>query len=360
MSRPRVIIRPAPPAPGVLPTYVEHGGEPVGRHPADALDIRLYGFVVKGDKDLLDEWCDRCFNEPSGGAEHWRAAGHHLLLNFVDIPRMGSTDPLDHRLGVTPEHEVALWLPVVDARRARLAWAIPYMWVDSGIAMAGGRETYGFPKQLGHPDIPRRDTTPARLSLDADTLATYSRDSVVKRHRVVTVERAGRAKPLVAAWNDPAEAVRALARLLLSGDIARPAEPTPEELEERAGRVLRAPLEALDEALEGTAVALLLARHLLNRNVPMLLLKQFRDAAFPGAACYQAIVEVGNQVTEFRRGGLLPDDYHVDFERLDGEPVERELGLALDQTPAVAVWLEFDFLVHLGAVLWEAGGARHG
>src|ERR1039458_6770318 len=62
-------------APPPLPTFVEHGGELACRHPADAINTRLYGFVLQADRELLDAYCDRCFNRPPGDEEHWTLAG---------------------------------------------------------------------------------------------------------------------------------------------------------------------------------------------------------------------------------------------------------------------------------------------
>jgi hypothetical protein len=335
---------PTPPVPG-MPTYVERGGEISCRHPADCLDLRLYGFVLQADRDLLDEFCNRSFNRPSGGDQRWRAAGDHVLLNFVDIPTMGSTDPLDRWLGVCEEQEVAIWVPVVDIHHGRMAWAIPYMFVDSGLALVGGRETYGFPKQLGSMTIPRDDKAPDRLSLRSVTLKTHAPDSIATSTEVVRVTRSGPRSVLDNPWNDPTDAARDLAGLsndTLAAIIDR----------------LSHPLGAMDHALGDAETAVMLAENLATRRVNMVLLKQFRDAVRPGAACYQAVVEVANTVTQFRQGGLLPQGYEVRFADLDGEPVRRDLGIVLHQTPRVALWLEFDFLVHLGEILWEAHGER--
>src|SRR4051812_15270091 len=173
-----------------LPIYVEHGGEIACRHPADALDSRLYGFLLPADRERLDAFCDRCFNVPSGRDEHWRAVGDEVLLNFVDIPTMGSTDRLDQALGTCHEREVAIWFPIFDHNRGRFAWAIPYMFVDSTLALAGGREVYGFPKQMGTLRIPVEDSAPSELAINTVTLKTYHPTSAAEDYRVITVTRA--------------------------------------------------------------------------------------------------------------------------------------------------------------------------
>ena len=313
-----------------LPAFVEHGGEIACRHPADAINTRMYGFVVNGDRELLDRYCEVMFNRPSAGTEHWRAAGGEVLLNFVDIPTMGSTDLLDRRLGVCAEREAAIWFPVVDTRRDRFAWAVPYMFVDSALALAGGREVYGFPKQMGTLDIPRSSTPPRSLSVSSVTLPTHSPDSVAADHPVITVRREGAATTLSPPWDHPVQAL---------------------------GEIGRAVLGAVGDTRNVAPEALFFGQ-MVEENLPMLLLKQFRDAHQQGAACYQAVLTVDMAVTFFRTGGMLPNDYTITFADLSGEPMSRELGVPSTCSPRLAFWLEFDFLVRLGNILSEVTGGR--
>jgi hypothetical protein len=60
------------------------------------------------------------------------------------------------------------------------------------------------------------------------------------------------------------------------------------------------------------------------------------------------------RVERLRAGGMLPSDYEIEIEELDGEPICRELGLPRACTPRLSFWLDFDFLVDLGEILWEA------
>lgn len=341
MTPPQIVIQPVVPAPAAPPTYVEHGGEPSNRHPAAGRNARMYGFVVEADGDRLDDWCDACLNEPSGGAESWRAAGDFVLLDFIDIPTLQSTDPLDAQLGSTSEHEVALWVPVVDQHRGRTAWAIPYIWVDSGYAMAGGRETYGFPKQLGTPTIPRTGDAPAALTLDVVTLETFSTTSTASSHRVVTAERTGPTEALIPAWTDPDDALWEL--LSMTGGFSANSD------------FFLDPMGALASMGDDFATIVAFFADLVRGSLPVVLLKQFRSAARPGLACYQGIIEVATRLDQLHGVGGLPGDYQVTFEALAGQPVQRELGLPSGPlTPAAAFWLEFDFTVLLGRVLWEA------
>jgi hypothetical protein len=322
-----------------LPQFVEHGGEIANRHPADAIDSRLYGFVLPADRSLLDAYCDRLFNDPSGGDQHWQSAAGEVLLNFVDIPVMASTEVLDRRLGFTKEKEAAIWFPIVDKERKKFGWAIPYMFVDSALALAGGREVYGFPKQMGNLEMPEdRAREPAALTIKTVTLEVHEPDCKAKKHWVVTVERPGTAarigigskspRPLLRKVKQPRDGARDHGAFGRATTSARPRN------------------DALADVL--------FFKHLVDENVPMLLLKQFRDAQVQGAACYQAVVLVNMVVSKFRGGGLMPGDYRVHINDLAGEPIMRELGIAATCSPRLAFWLNFDFVVRLGEILWEA------
>jgi hypothetical protein len=323
-----------------LPAYVEHGGEIACRHPADADDSRMYGFVLDASRERLDAWCERCLNAPTRGEHRWQAISEQVLLNFVDIPTMGSTDTGDLVLGNTREQEAAIWFPVYEPHVGVQAWAIPYMFVNSGMALAGGREVYGFPKQLGALAIPRDDRTPAELRLNTVTFKTYDPDAQARNHRVITVAREGDPLPL------DADSLDAVINAL--GSVTEP------ELAARDAVGWLRKLVSGEHALEDIVPHLLFFFHLVEQHTPMVLLKQFRDAHVPGAACYQAVVLVDMAVKTFRSGGLLPDDYRVTIAPLDGEPITRELGIAEVCDPRMAFWLDFDFDVPLGKILWEA------
>jgi len=348
--RPQLVLPPsAVTSMAHLPAFVEHGGELVGRHPATAVDARLYGFVLAADNDLLDRYCDRMFNGPAGGSTHWEAVGDEVLLNFVDIPTLGSGDLEDMQLGTFSEREVAIWFPVTDKVQDRFAWAVPYMFVDSDQAMAGGREVYGFPKQLGTINFDVDDAAPALLTVDTVTLRSYAPDASAETCRVAKVELPGVPSPLGPAWTEPAQALRDVIRA--AGLSKRPTSgPVPGAA--AAGRAA-APPRFPDVRSE-----LQFFEHLVAEDLPMLLLKQFRDAHQQGAACYQAIVLADMEVSLFRGGGLLPNGYHVTVGQLDGEPIIRELGVAPSSEPRAAFWLDFDFVIRLGTLLWEWPGAR--
>jgi hypothetical protein len=124
-----------------LPPYVERGGEVVFAQPYEVNGPRMYAFTLRANPDLLDKMLHRELSAPTGGAEKFSAAGSVVLLTFVDIPAISSTDAADSWLGCSPEKEMAIWVPVIDHHRGNsLLWSVPYIFVDSSIAMVGGRE----------------------------------------------------------------------------------------------------------------------------------------------------------------------------------------------------------------------------
>ena len=347
----------SPPMDNGLPAYVEHGGDISGRHPAEAANIRMYAFTMEASRKHIDAYCKRLFNVPSHGSQHWQAMGDFVLVNFVDIPSLKSADPVEKWLGIVEERELAIWMPIVDVRHRRMAWAIPYIFVDSDMALVGGRETYGFPKQLGKITMPKKAFVPHTLSVDALSLKTYGPTHVASQHEVLHISNPGVEEvPLVRTWTTPLEMMRDLALR-----AARPSDdPHDLRIAEDILALMKHPFDRLADRVGELAAGMLLANQLSEANILMVFLKQFRDAEYTNSACYQAIVEVSNAVTAFAGGGLLPDGYDIDIAELADEPIMRELGIRSNpQRSGVAFWLEFDFTINMGRILYEAHAERH-
>ena len=90
-------------------------------------------------------------------------------------------------------------------------------------------------------------------------------------------------------------------------------------------------------------------------TMPIVLLKQIRDAQTPMHACFQAVQLADFQVLGFRGAGQLPGSHSLQIQELANEPLRRELGFAADPVPAVtAFWVDFDFEVTVSQELWRA------
>jgi hypothetical protein len=113
-------------------------------------------------------------------------------------------------------------------------------------------------------------------------------------------------------------------------------------------------LAELDRSLLGEV-----AHTVTQGRIPVVSLKQYRDAAAPDRACYQAIVSAVMRITKYHGGGLLPGRYRVRVHDYASTPIVRELGLALsaDGTvePRGAYWIAFDCTYGEGENLYVAG-----
>jgi Acetoacetate decarboxylase (ADC) len=329
--------RPIVDARSVRPRYVERGGEMVYAQPYTAVGARMYSFTIDADESRLDAMVRSQLVDPSGGSLRMTTVGPMALLSFVAIQILRPADEPDAALGSLPEREAAIWVPVVDRRRNELLWYVAYMFVDSPLAMASGREVYGYPKQLGRITIPDTEPPPALLELAATSLKVFRPSEVARLHRLIRVERPVTATEVAPARASPRDLVRDLG--------AEPDETGKPPLTE-------GPLGHL-----GTA--LLLARQLLSGTIPLVLLKQFRDAERPWQACYSGIVKATNVLTGFRAAGVLPSDYSITISDVDSEPFRRDLGLPPGPLrPGYGVWVDFDFATQLGEVLWDSLGRR--
>ena len=112
------------------------------------------GFILDADKEKLQALCDRYLNSAIGSAGRFVPAAGFVLLACCRLPSLRSISPPHSNFGRFVEHEVALWMLVIDKAKKRLYWMLPYIFVDNTFAMAMGRELYGFPKSMGTIAIP--------------------------------------------------------------------------------------------------------------------------------------------------------------------------------------------------------------
>ncbi len=326
-------------------SYVERGGEMVTRHPFDLYGVRLTVFTVPVDPDRVAAYCERTFAAPSGGAESYRPVGRHALVSFADITSIRSSNAPDDALGVSAEREVAVWLPLWDTHRRAPTWTMPYLIVNEAAPVAGGREIFGFPKQLGDVTWSAPDGRPAEFAAHTRCIRTFEPAARLQRHRVLRFTSPTGGGQTAPTWTAPAHGVAELAG---GGDTAAATGGW-------ARTVARlATGDGPSGAGESARAGLLYLAQLALGRVPVVLLKQFRDAVDPRRACYQAVVAVHNDVLDFRGGGRLAGSWRAEVADLDGEPLQRELGLASGATDLPAFWLDFDFRIGAGRVLWEA------
>ncbi len=316
--------------------YVERGGEQAFAPPFLQSGTRMQGFLLKGDPAALQATVDRYLNTPSGGATSYRVLMSHVILGYAPIASTRSTQPPGSERGYTPETDVAFWVLVGAGHQDgpiwvldRIAWFLPYVWVDIPTTMATGREVYGYPKELGWLTTPASSDAPLVFAMETMVLPVYTPQTELQRQPILKIERVGKVEAASAA--SLAELLAAI-KAVIAGDPIVP----------------------------GIDFWVHLAEYLLRKEVPMVFLKEFRDVVDPTQACYQAILESPARIEGWPTGGLLTGEHVVTLHDYASHPVAAELGLGtptdgvLVLTPALALHVEMDFLVELATVIWQA------
>jgi hypothetical protein len=317
-----------------LPPYIRRGGDVVLEQPFAQTGVRSFVFLLHADTNALSALCDAQLNAVSRAAGvEYRPLAPLAALIAADIPHMQSARPPDADKGWISEKDVAFWIPVCAGRDdggrfvpERVVWFLPYIWVDNPPAMANGREIYGFPKEAGRIAIPRPGDA-FEITAEALVIPHYGKasETVVRQLVHVTPSSAG-----------------ALGQLVSQGQALR------DLLGTLAGTLLRA---IAGGTLDGDVVRDLI-QDALHERVPMVFLKQFRDAERPDRACYQAIVEANARVTRFAGGGPIPGAHRVHVADWDSHPIVRDLGLeGADPEVLVDAWAEFDFEMEAGRIV---------
>jgi hypothetical protein len=221
------------------------------------------------------------------------------------------------------------------------------MIVDRGSAMAMGREVYGFPKQLGVVSFP--DDAEKAFRVDVDAVRTWGPDHEFTRQRLLTVPWSeSQLGPPPVDFTTQEQLVR---------ELAKAATDDPGLMQGVTGASDEDDIDHLAGAVE----------LLVSRTLPMVFLKQIRDARQPTRACYQAIHTANFEVTGFRGAGRLRGKPTLLLEDFDNIPICRELGLdgcrqstdgtgsagtAHELVPIDSFWVDFDFNLTVAEEVW--------
>ncbi|MBN1178933.1 MAG: hypothetical protein JXD18_06965 [Anaerolineae bacterium] len=311
-----------------LPLYVDDGtGWPVYRGPYLQRNAHIAAFLLPADGRKLAQMCDRYLNDPANRAVEYAPLVPNVFVLYAEMS-IASLDARDQALGWTRETELSFWVPTV-ARASvggllvtdHLAWFLPALVVDNPYAIATGREVFGFPKLFGQFEKPADIRRP---EFDASVwgFERLGPDAEGGMRPWLDVRRTGDGEA-ARTWSSWDEAWAEGIDLLLGGT-------------EPSARVL-----AMDEM-----------------DVPLVFLKQFRDASDTQRACYQALVEAPARVQQFYNGGPLEGTYHLTFHALESPALPQMLGLPLDASGALqaitGLWVHLDFTLEAGTELWSA------
>jgi uncharacterized protein with NAD-binding domain and iron-sulfur cluster len=310
--------------PAEKPAFVEMGGQQEMPQPYAIEGVHMHTFVLPANRKLLGQLVDKQLNEPTGGKFHFRPftlgpLGPVVVLSFHRIARNHSASPAQN-IGWMPAEEMAFFVPLErgpGAFRLPLLWT-PYIIVSHPWSMASGREVYGIPKELGTFEIPKPGAAPQRFRVETATLKTCGPNSEALD------------APLVEVIGPAATGVsRSAAVPALLGELwdafwrLCPVSPT------------------------------------------LVYLKQFRDAADWGRACYQALIEVPTRPLAPPSFHFLHDKFTVRIYPFESHPIVGDLGLGTLPTgggpwegeahAAIEIQLGFEF--ENGRELWRWPGS---
>lgn len=290
----------APPA--LVPQYVSRIGRGEQAMPAPGVmtDAKLAVFVLQGQKAHAQALVDRFLNAPCGQPGRYVVDSDAVLISFMDA-KMTSGGAA---VGWLPDRECAVWIGLTSGGK-RLFW-MPYIFVDTSIAMVTGREIWGFAKEVGRIDLGAGSWKAYGTTFDPMAAATQGQES----------------------------------EIVVATETAPPGF---------AGAVF-ATIGAFAIGAAGTLV-----EELFGVPEPLVVnLKQFRDATVPGLACYQSIVESRFHIDTFTAAGVLAGTYEVRLPVHASHSIAADLGLNVVNVPVAAFSLEMGFTALAGTEVWRS------
>ena len=341
--------------PSRLPRYVERGGEAVWRQPSLLFGARIYGFGVRVPLPRQAGTLERLINEPAR-ADRQSTYGSRtfqlrpcdgvdiVMLMFVEYERITSGNALDRKLGGSSYREFVVSQLAIsdDPEFPELDWVIPYICLDVDAPRLGGREIFGYPKQIGVIDefkrYPRVDTA-QNLILKTTAIRNSSRYQAQRDVPIVQVE--GPPQPPVAmSFDNGPEMLFGMAAASGASLIGR-AFPFGGPGPGAAASGLPA---------RGAGVDILAA--LLNTGIGDVFLKEFRDCLNPEDACYQAVCKTDTLPAKFNGGAIVdPGGYRITIFDSASEPVLSEVIGDPQPRTVFAYWLDIDLELTSGRVI---------
>jgi hypothetical protein len=327
----------------LLPDYVEGPANVVGNLPYVGYDATLQGFLFEGDRSKLQRICDRLLNEPTGGNTSFRVVSSYVFVCGLYQPRVQSEDPIDQGRGYVSEIDFGFWILTFGGHKShplhwRLRWLPVWLFVDAGAAIATGREVFGYPKmqaRFAHKSTDPQDPTDARVSV-----MTHVWERI--HHDACAVERE-------------------LIRLVPTETPCPNSHSSLKAHFENGGSMFR-DLIASHQSFSGHGIDRSEPNPWLTLlppmfHMPMVFLKQFRDASHDRRACYQSILEVSVECSSLQRIGFFPSSYRLEVMPYPSHPIAELLGLQSGQESSYGVWLKQDFRVPFARSLWDSGPA---
>lgn len=314
--------------------YIEYNGDLEMPPPFAFNGLGIRSFPLRADGQKLQAICDKFLNIASSDElGFWfRPLAPLVFMQVSTYPFMASLAPAFRDMGYFAENELSINLLVVKWTKelgievpTELAYFLPYCFVDSSWAMATGREVLGFPKAYSWLQIPPNIGAPYPTTVETMVFTEYSPQTKLSR------------EPLIRIDGQP-EQIDATPMSWPLGAIA-----------DQFGHGGHHPLEEALMKLVNDLVA--------GDEIGIVQLKQFRDAANPVNACYQAVVRSQMKLVDLKGIGQLPET-QVTLNPYASLPIADVLGIEMSSSnqtrpPVVPFWMEFDCTVQDVENLYE-------
>ena len=327
-------------------TFVEYGTRVTSALPVVCSDTTMYGVLINThDLAPLTEICFKVFDRVSGGLVHCEPIVPFLLLQFNTSDWLGN--PLQSPLGVG-EYEALIHIPVNYTWKGNTesAFFTPYMWVNDSLAMAGGREVYGYPKAFGKIEIIGDPDSPDTFSLE--TLSGTQRGVYSPGPIVPKAQRQ----------------YLSMQPLIVVKKSTDPTRPPPQDLfsfilnQDRENQENGTEMDSarLDSARLVFPFVKLVRDWLTDGDMPQLFLRQFRDNTTGGEeACFQQIARATYTTDPSPSFHSIPEGYDLEIQDFDSSPIGNELGLHSCTLDTMLTRAEVDHVtISRAEVLWQA------
>ena len=316
---------------GTLPAFVSIPGDPTAPAPIELLGVNLWSFPLQADLAALQALCDQLVATPSGGAVRFHPLLPMVFMGITEFPN--AFFPAVGAHGRARERELSFGIPGLYLSRTGafpeigFAALMPFLFLDNPVAIATGREEFGFFKQAGKLQLPG-DPGSNGFAVDVYGVKKFDPETFWGETRLLTLTDTGAAAAadIGLPWADVADAGRKLTEALF-----------------RAAGDGVAKLAGEAAPLAGLALG----------HLSQVFLKQFRDIADGTRACYQAVTLARYAVTGLHSVSLA-NRYRMELNPLDSSPVAAVLGLDHPTETNVGVKVVMDMRLEPGRELWRA------
>ncbi len=315
-------------------------GEQVGLQPGVVMGAKTWTFLLQGDAVAAQKLVDQQLNaveKVSFRVLSLPGFGCPLFLSFLDGEKLFSKDAPE--MGFSADQECSFWIPLLYRNNdGFLGWEfafwMPYVIVDTAVAMATGYEVWGFFKEIGKIHIPRGTQGPTNWGADAMLFQSLNPETKGDVERLVTVSKESDLRQS----QKGRFSLRPMLSLFLR-KLARLAKTRPVFGDNTASPPLESWITFVNLILKG-------------KQVPLVNLKQFRDVEDPDLACYQALIHSTITIQKVHQSYVMKDDFTLSIGRAASHPIVHDLGLKGQQSNVIAAFYsKMDFEVDPGREL---------